>query len=254
MLGTLEKAGQVLDLYSDDQPEWGATGVAAALGIPKASAHHLLASLAGIGLLRRTAAGRYRLGFKALALGRILLRTTPWREAAEREMTALVAECGETVQLAALDSGHLVCVTRLEGTRPGCLRASEVEGSFIPPHCSSNGKVLLASLPGERVGQVLHNQGMARFTENTIVTPDELDSELERVRAQGFAYDIGEFRGGVCSVGAPIRNHLGEVVASLSLGAPAGRFHERKAAYRTAVIRVTERISLRIGYGPAALS
>lgn len=254
MLGTLEKAGQVLDLYSDEQPEWGVTQVAAALGIPKASAHHLLTSLAGIGLLRRMGGGRYRLGFKALSLSRILLRTTPWREAAEREMPALVGELGETVQLAALDSGHLVCVTRLEGTRPDRLRVSEVEGSFIPPHCSSNGKVLLAFSPGERTQRVLQNQGMTRFTENTIVTPDELASELERVRAQGFAYDIGEFRDGVCSVGAPIRNHLGEVVASLSLGAPAHRFHERKATYRTAVIRVTERISIRIGYNPAPLA
>lgn len=256
MLGTLEKAGQVLDLYSDERPEWGVTQVAAALGIPKSSAHHLLASLAGTGLLRRMADGRYRLGFKALALARLLLRTTPWREAAEREMLALVKEFGETVTLAALDGRQLVCVARLAGTLPDSFRLSDsdVGGAVVQPHCTANGKVLMAFSSGERAQRVLQDQELTRFTENTIVTPDELASELERVRAQGFAYDVGEFREGVCSVGAPIRNHLGEVVASLSLGGSVSRFYERKATYRTAVIRVTERISIRIGYNPTALA
>lgn len=249
MLGTLEKAGQVLDLYSDEQPEWGATGVAAALGMPKPSAHHLLTSLAGIGLLQRTAGRQYRLGYKALALGRIVLRTTPWHNSAEHVMRALVGEFGETVQLAALDGQRLVCVARLGGTQPGSVQIAEV-GRSIPPHCSANGKVLLAFSARERTRQVLEHQDLTPFTPNTIVTADELASELERVREQGFAYDVGEFREDVCSVGAPVRNAQGEVVASLSLAAPATRFYARKAAYRTAIIRVTERLSIRIGYNP----
>ncbi|WP_272976030.1 IclR family transcriptional regulator [Deinococcus geothermalis] len=252
MLGTLEKAGQVLDLYSDERPEWGATGVAAALRIPKASAHHLLASLAEIGLLHRTANRQYRLGFKALVLSRILLRATPWREAAEQEMRTLTQEFGESVQLGSLDGNRLVCVARLGGTLPDSVHIADV-GTSIPPHCSSNGKVLLAFSPSERALPVLQHQGLTRFTENTITTPDELASELARVRELGFAYDVGEYRDNFCSVGAPIRNHLGEVVASLSIATPARRFYERKAAYRTAVIRVTERISMRIGYNPTPL-
>ncbi|WP_034388917.1 IclR family transcriptional regulator [Deinococcus sp. YIM 77859] len=250
MLGTLEKAGQVLDLYSDEQPEWGVTEVATALGIPKPSAHHLLASLAEIGLLQRTTNRHYRLGYRALALSRIVLQTTPWRDSAEQILHDLVREFGETVQLAALDGKRLVCVARVGGTQPESVQIAEV-GSSIPPHCSSNGKILLAFSSTERTMQVLENQHLNRFTENTIVTHDELASELERVRAQGFAYDVGEYRHDACSVAAPIRNHLGDVVASLSLAAPAPRFYARKAAYRTAVIRVTERLSIRIGYNPS---
>ncbi len=55
MLGTLARAGAVLDLFTTDEPEWGVTATAQRLGIGKSLAHDVLASLAGIGLLQRVA-------------------------------------------------------------------------------------------------------------------------------------------------------------------------------------------------------
>ncbi|MBO9350968.1 MAG: helix-turn-helix domain-containing protein [Thermomicrobium sp.] len=42
MLQTVQKAAQVLRLFTPHQPEWGVTEVAAALEIPKSGAHALL--------------------------------------------------------------------------------------------------------------------------------------------------------------------------------------------------------------------
>ena len=62
MLGTLARAGAVLDLFTTEEPEWGVTATAQRLGIGKSLADDVLASLAGIGLLQRVGHGRYRLG------------------------------------------------------------------------------------------------------------------------------------------------------------------------------------------------
>ena len=58
MLGTLKRAGTVLDLFTTDEPEWGVTATAHRLGIGKSLAHDILSSLAAIGLLQRVGHGR----------------------------------------------------------------------------------------------------------------------------------------------------------------------------------------------------
>lgn len=245
-LGTIGKVGLLLDLFTEQRQEWGTTEVAAALGWPKPSAHHLLSSLTGIGLLQRTTTRRYRLGYRAISLSRVVLRATPWRDAAQEELPAL-SDYGESVQIGALNGGKLVCMAAQPGRLPNSVSVAEV-GTSIPPHCSANGKVLLASFSVEAAQQIIGSQGLRSFTPNTITTLDELWSELARVRERGFANDVEEYRAGLCSVGAPIRDHRGQVVASLSIASPAERFYDRKAVYRTAVIRTAERISFRIGF------
>jgi IclR family KDG regulon transcriptional repressor len=75
MLGTLIRAGEVLDLFTVEEPEWGATAAAQRLGIGKSPAHEALATLAEIGLLRRVGHGRYRLGWRNVSLAAMLLRS-----------------------------------------------------------------------------------------------------------------------------------------------------------------------------------
>src|SRR5579871_4289175 len=75
MLGTLIRAGEVLDLFTVEEPEWGVTATAQRLGIGKSLAHEALATLTEIGLLRRVGHGRYRLGWRNISLASVLLRT-----------------------------------------------------------------------------------------------------------------------------------------------------------------------------------
>jgi len=70
MLGSVAKAGRVLSLFDAGSPERGVSEVAAALGIAKSSAHALLVPLGEVGLVRRLADGRYRLGRRILELSR----------------------------------------------------------------------------------------------------------------------------------------------------------------------------------------
>src|SRR3954466_11259101 len=103
MLSTLGRAARVLDLFSVDAPEWGATAVAHELQIAKSQAHELLVSLCVGGLLQRVGTGRYRLGWRIVALNAVLVETSDLLRLVDPEMRALVGRYGETVHVAVWD-------------------------------------------------------------------------------------------------------------------------------------------------------
>jgi DNA-binding IclR family transcriptional regulator len=51
--------------------------------------------------------------------------------------------------------------------------------------------------------------------------------KLVRIRELGFAVSEEELHAGVTSVGAPIRNRNGQVVASVNIAGPVSRIHRR---------------------------
>lgn len=59
---SIEKALDVLFLLHREAGARGVTQIGRALGLPKSSAHRLLAALSRRGLVERDAAGRYRPG------------------------------------------------------------------------------------------------------------------------------------------------------------------------------------------------
>lgn len=244
----LQKTADVLDLFSLERPEWGVSEVSRELGIPKSTACELLISLTDQRLLQRTRKGRYRLGWRLFELSQTLLDTTEFRIEARRVMEELVRSWEETVHLAVLDGVQAVYVEKLQPTPAVKIRLSRT-GARLPAHCSGVGKVLLAHSDWEQVTALFEDQGLSKLTGNTITTLDALADELERVREQGYAYDDEETLIGLCCVAAPIRNYSGEVAASVSISAPACRFHPSREEYTKAIIEATRSISVSIGYG-----
>ncbi len=252
MLGTIDKAARVLDLFSLEKPEWGVSEVAAALGWAKSSAHAILCSLAAAGFLHRTPQGRYRLGWRVLVLNRVLNETTPLKKVATPVLENLVRHYGETVHLAVLERGRVVYVEKLQGTRAVRVEVT-FPGASLWPHASALGKVLLSGLPDEEVVDLAAYQGLPALTPNTITQVDELLSELRGVRRRGYAYDIEEYMPELCCVAAPVRNHVGTVVAAVSFSVPVYRFRESKEAYKNIILEAAKRISENLGYDPKAL-
>jgi IclR family KDG regulon transcriptional repressor len=249
MLSTVLKAGQVLSLFERQNPEWGVSQVAATLNIPKSSAHELLSTLTKIGLLRQIENGRYRLGWGLFSLSQVLLDTTQFRDEARQMMEQLAAQYQETVHLAVLDGTMVTYADKLQGHQAVQVGLTGV-GFRLNAHCSAVGKVLLADLPWSEACRILAEQDMTEFTPNTITSITELQKELERVRRQGYAYDLEEAMTDLCCVAAPIRDHTGQVIAAMSMSVPAYRFHRSKLEYRQAIVRACHNVSERLGYLP----
>lgn len=244
---TVYKAGQVLNLFSVERPEWGVSEAAQELGFPKSSTSGLMSALAEQGLLQRTGERRYKLGWQIMAMSRVLLETTEFRSEARRAMERLVSLFGETVHLAALERGQVIYVDKLQGTRAVLVAVTVVGGKF-PAHATGVGKAILAHRPWAEVVEVLEREGMPALTTNTITTLEGFREEMERVRRRGYAYDIEEAVPELCCVAAPIRTYTGEVVASMSLSVPAYRFSASEEKYRTVLCEKAREVSRNLGY------
>jgi IclR family KDG regulon transcriptional repressor len=242
MLQTVSRAGRVLDLFSPERPEWGATGVAREIDVAKSQAHELLASLADIGLLQRGGLGRYRLGWRIAALNSNLLDTSDVGRRAARVMPALAGRYGETVQLAVWGPGQPVCIAVWEGRHSVAISPWPV-GAALPAHCTGAGKVLLASRPSAEVRAAVVRDGLERMTDRTIVTGDGLHEELTSVRLRGFAYEDAEHAPDICGVAAPIHDAHRDVIAAVSMSVPVRRWQAAKHEYTRALLAAASRVS-----------
>ena len=239
--GTVEKALDVLfHLHATGEPQ-GLGAIARALGLPKSSAHRLLASLARRGLVEQDTEGRYQPGIALVALGLGALEREPVVRAARPVLEAEARALGHTLFLTALRGGAITVLDMAEG--PGFLRAAPRIGETVPVHATAVGRLHLALEP-ERVP--LARGALARFTERTRTDRAALAQEVARVRAQGWAENREEWTRGLVVVAAPVLLG-GRLVASLAIGAPSAGLPERDvpdvaARLVDAARRVAERL------------
>ena len=247
MLQTIQKAGELLALYDRNHTEWGVREVAEKLKMAKSSTHDLMSSLAKLGFLNKTEDSRYRLGWRLVTLSEVLLATTELRQEAHPVMEELAVQYQETIHLAVLDDTQAVYVDKLEGRQAVRVELTSL-GARLYAHCSALGKVLLAYSSEEEVKRIIQTAGLPRFTPNTITDEEELGQNLAKIRRQGFAYDMEEILPDLCCVAAPIYNHLGHVIAAISMSIPAYRFRRSQTEFREGVMRAAKKISKQLGY------
>lgn len=241
-LNTVEKVGRVLDLFTRDEPDWGVSEVAAALGVPRSSAHAILSSLVDIGILQWRTGGRYRVGWRVLELAEVQRRTLDLRAAARPVLEKVVEDLGETVHLGVRERYHLLYVDKFLGTRNITVQGGQV-GARAVPYCTSLGKMIMAAADPTELPEYLSFTTLRRFTPATITDPEALREELEQIRRQGYAYDLGEAVEDVFCVAAPVRDDLGQVVAAVSISSPKNRFDRYRTEYTRRIVEAGQAIS-----------
>lgn len=245
MLQTIQKIGPVLDLFTCEQPEWGVSEAAEAIGVPRSSAHALLSSLVDTGLLQCRTRGRYRIGWRVVEMGQTLRAGVDVRSAAADVMQRLVDAFGETCHLAVMDRYKTLYLDKITGNHVINVMGARV-GSHVEMHCSAIGKVLLASCDPHEIDQFITNKPLRRLTPATITNPVALTRELEQIRRTGFAIDAGEAVAEVHCVAAPIRDEIGDIVAALSVSVPVSRFTANRDELRRGVVTAAAEISRRV--------
>jgi DNA-binding IclR family transcriptional regulator len=93
-------------------------------------------------------------------------------------------------------------------------------------HLTSVGKLFLANDDPQRVRAYATRTGLAGHTRNSITEVGALERELARVNQQGVARDDEELELGVRCMAAGIRDDQGNLIAGLSISAPADRLEE----------------------------
>lgn len=211
--------------YIRDQGDATITEIAADVDVAKSTVHRHLTSLRRKGYVVEEGQ-TYRLSLQFLDLG-VSVRN---RRAEYRKMKStaqsLAEETGELVSFMVEENGRGIFLYRERGDR-GVESAAYV-GKQTPLHATAAGKAIFATLPDERIHEIIERRGLPAQTENIITEPDALLAELDEIAAENVALSIGEHTRGLTSVGAPVVQPDGTVLGGLSVAGPTHRMTEER--------------------------
>ncbi len=233
----------VLDAFGAADTDLTLAQLSARTGLPKATAHRMVAELVAGGWLERTEGG-YRLGMKIFVLGQRAPKQRGLREAALPYLEDLYEVTHENVHLTVFDPPDTLFLEKVTGRRSMPI-VSRV-GGRLPAHCTASGKVFLALGPPSYLRNVVDG-GLARLTPRTITMPGLLRQDLDRTLERGYGLNREESEPGVVAVAAPVHDHQRRVIAAVSI---AGRAHrldlERLApAVTTAALSLSREMAAR---------
>lgn len=197
--GTVEKAIDLLFFLHAGGGARGVSEIGRALGIPKSSAHRLLASLSRRGLVEQDEFGRYRPGTALLALGLGALEREPLAAAAHPILERESEATGETAFLTVARRGRIVVLDKREGR--AFLRVAPTIGSEVPVHATAVGKLHLAFAPDS---VALPSEPWPTFTGQTPSARADLEREVAKAKKRGWATNRDEWIPGMAVVAAPV--------------------------------------------------
>ncbi|GLB59504.1 IclR family transcriptional regulator [Cytobacillus sp. NCCP-133] len=248
MVKSVSRALDIITLVSLKKGGLGVTEIAKQIDINKSSVYRILSTLVQYGYIEQDGdTGKYKLGYKFLEISSKLLDSIDLRAEARPFLQELENETNEVIHLVVYDQGEVVYIEKLEGNET--LRMHSKVGKRAPMHCTSVGKAILAHLPSSVVIDILDRKGMPVHTDKTITDKEEFLKELSHVRQSGYALDLEENEYGITCVAAPIFDHLGKVVAAVSISGPTMRMtDDRLKMLKSIMVRRGKEISSRLGH------
>lgn len=226
---SIERAAAVLRLLGGAGRPIGLAEIAAALDLPRPTAHGIVRTLREVGFVEQdTATSLYRLGAGLRELDHAVEDRHELRSRCMNWADALAGGSGLAVLVGVVD-GSVVQVVHHVFRPDGSTQRLRV-GSELPLHATALGKCLLAFAPITTPRP--RELELERWTGRTCVTTAGLDEQLATARRRGYATEVGEYQPGNGAAAAPLRSSGGFVVGALGLSGPAEELFGNGGALR----------------------
>lgn len=249
-LKSVEKAFDLLGCFSHEKPDFSMLELADKLNMSKGSVHRILLTAQLKGFVEKNlSTNRYQLGIKLFELGSVvMLRTNLSMESLPilREVTSIT---GETSYVIIKEQDEALCIQCVEGHN--YLRVLFLElGKKMPLYIGAGPKILLAHMDNSEIKEWFdRNPELQKWTEDTLTDEGRIWQDIETIRARGYAESIEDVTPGVTSVGAPIRDSSGKVIAAVSIGGASINFADDEREKLVSIIKEAGlKISKRMGF------
>jgi DNA-binding IclR family transcriptional regulator len=200
-----------------------AAATARELGINRTTLIRLLHTLETERMIESVDEGAsWQLGPGMIALAAEALKSRDVVRLAQPVMARLAADLGLSSHLGVLDGREIIYLLR---ETPNSHLVSNVrEGSRLPAHATTVGRVLLGWQPEGDLARRYAGVELTRHTDKTAPDLTALADQIARDRAAGMAWSAGNFERGIGSCAAPVFDHRGRVVAALNVTGPEAHF------------------------------
>lgn len=240
----VETAGEIIDALAHHDGTATIAELNEDLPLAKSTIYKHLDTLRGMGLVVRSG-DSYRFGLRFLEIGDTAREYDGVYEIAKPEVRRMAEETGEVANLVFEEDGLARYVYTAAGDQAVDLNIHV--GKRVALHSTGLGKALLASLDDSGLADILSGRELQAHTDQTITDRDELRSEIESIRENGVAYDVGEHTRGMGCVAAAIQVP-GTRHASISVTGPVSRVttDRTRTEYTQVVRRVANVIELNL--------
>jgi len=242
----------VLELLSRSAQPLSLKDIAAALALPKSSAHGLLHTLLARGYVERDTAERYILP--------AALRQAPgWVGGSEAQLAATARPVIEQLRDALDESvflgvrgtgGDVKVIAKAVSRAP--IRYDSDDPGLRPAYCTAMGRILLAHWDEGSVDGYFARTRLKAHTPRTVTDARKLRAILSKIRGDGYAIIEEEYVPGGSATAAPVHRGDGTVIAALNVGTVSSRYPAARERIIAGVVRAAASISQRLGYRRAA--
>jgi len=248
LINSIIRACNILRSFSKDKAHFKIGELARQLQLDRSTTYRILLSLERCGLVEKDRkTGEYSLGMAAFEIGNNYLRRMDFIQISKPIMADLALKVQETVHLAVLSDTEIVYVDKVDS--PRTLGVMSKIGQRAPVYCTALGKVLLAFQPQEELSKIIDRIKFKSYTPKTIISKKRLIQELKEIRKRGYGLDQREYEKDVECIAAPIRNHLGDVIAALSISGPQRKTDlPQGKRFMSQVVKAASLISSKMGY------
>ncbi|VBB09586.1 transcription regulator iclr n-terminal [Lucifera butyrica] len=187
-------------------------------GIAKGTLYPIVMTLLHEGFLQNLGS-RIAIGKNCFKLGYAYVHSLNYLDILKPHMREIVAACDEICQLGILDGGDVLYVEKTEPNQ--AIRIESSAGKTIAAYATALGKCLLSGLSNDETAKLYPGE-FIKYTARTIPDLKTLLQQLETVRDNGYAHEIGETNIDIECLAVPIKIS-DKVLASISVSLPIFR-------------------------------
>lgn len=244
-----EKMLTILERMSEQDEPIRLQDISRLVSMNESTALRYIATLQKSGyVVQDSDTGRYSLTYKICAVAANVSSRKNIRNICSPYLRSIAHIFSESANVAEEHNMMVVYIEAISGPRQLLMTTRRV-GNVSPMHCTAVGKLLLLNYSQQQLQQYVAAKGLPSLTDHTITEPSRLFAELDKVRAQGYAFDNEEYEPGARCVAAPIYDYTGNIIAGLSVSGPITRMTDEHIYEKLPfLLDAAQQISLRMGY------
>lgn len=244
---TTQRTVEILKLISRNPDGITLDEICARLDLPKTSAYDIITTLVEMGManVRKGSRQTYTIGLTAYRIGINYTNNLDFLGIIEPELKAFSKSVGKTVFFGVRSDHDVVYICKFEPENP--IITTATVGTKNPMYCTSLGKAILAYTDQETRQKIMGRIKFRRKTENTIMSREALDEELEKVQRQGYALDAREMEEHMECAGAAVFGPDGSVMGAISVSSLYKQGEDYDALGRL-VSKKAEQVSKLLGF------
>lgn len=216
-------------------------------GMPKTSVYRMIRSFEEMGFLEKGSDAKYRLGLLFLKFGHLVSTRLDIRKIAYPFMQDLHNDVKEAINLIVREGNEAIYIEKIDTKQK--VRLYTAIGRKSPLYAGACSRSILSFLPDAEIKAYIELAELKPFAQGTITDKDKLCETIQQARIEGYTISHSELENHTSAVAAPIFNHLGEVVAGISIaGIEANYQGENVEIFKKKVKKVADDISRQLGY------